>query len=274
MCATLAPAPTIAQVVTPADIGPFRAEGNFFLPGATFQDGQGIIQSTDQIGTLSGTFTSTDGGTITGASTTSTNQAVSANLSMTAGSNTVFGIAGKSTATLNYVMYINGTAGQTVSVNVNAKGAASITNSRPQSSDTELQATMLIQNPDVNFSVGFGKSETKGFFAPDIAGFSWSVDQDYQFKTNTYYFITLQAWAESQTNSSGAVDVSAFVDPYFSIDDPNADQYSLVFSQGITNQAAVAPGVPEPASWALMLGGFGLVGGALRARKRTGVRFA
>jgi len=30
---------------------------------------------------------------------------------------------------------------------------------------------------------------------------------------------------------------------------------------------------PEPASWAMMLGGFGLVGGAMRSRKRT-VRFA
>lgn len=32
--------------------------------------------------------------------------------------------------------------------------------------------------------------------------------------------------------------------------------------------------VPEPASWALMLGGFGMVGGALRSRRRTGIRFA
>ena len=31
--------------------------------------------------------------------------------------------------------------------------------------------------------------------------------------------------------------------------------------------------VPEPASWALMLGGFGAIGGAMRSRKRT-VRFA
>jgi hypothetical protein len=31
--------------------------------------------------------------------------------------------------------------------------------------------------------------------------------------------------------------------------------------------------VPEPASWALMLGGFGLVGGAMRSRKAA-VRFA
>jgi hypothetical protein len=32
--------------------------------------------------------------------------------------------------------------------------------------------------------------------------------------------------------------------------------------------------VPEPASWALMLGGFGMVGGALRSRRKVAVRFA
>jgi hypothetical protein len=32
-------------------------------------------------------------------------------------------------------------------------------------------------------------------------------------------------------------------------------------------------GVPEPASWALMLGGFGLVGGAMR-RRRVAMRLA
>ena len=33
-------------------------------------------------------------------------------------------------------------------------------------------------------------------------------------------------------------------------------------------------GVPEPASWVLMIGGFGLVGGAMRRRQRATVRFA
>ena len=35
-----------------------------------------------------------------------------------------------------------------------------------------------------------------------------------------------------------------------------------------------APGVPEPASWAMMLGGFGVLGGALRRTRRTSVTFA
>jgi hypothetical protein len=32
--------------------------------------------------------------------------------------------------------------------------------------------------------------------------------------------------------------------------------------------------VPEPASWAMMVGGFGLIGAAMRRRQRTAVRFA
>jgi hypothetical protein len=30
---------------------------------------------------------------------------------------------------------------------------------------------------------------------------------------------------------------------------------------------------PEPASWAMMVGGFGLIGGAMRSRRRTAIRF-
>ena len=35
-----------------------------------------------------------------------------------------------------------------------------------------------------------------------------------------------------------------------------------------------AGAVPEPASWAMMLGGFGMIGGAMRSRRKAGVRFA
>jgi len=34
------------------------------------------------------------------------------------------------------------------------------------------------------------------------------------------------------------------------------------------------PSVPEPASWAMMVGGFGVVGGVLRARRKAAVSFA
>ena len=36
----------------------------------------------------------------------------------------------------------------------------------------------------------------------------------------------------------------------------------------------VAAAVPEPATWAMFIGGFGMIGGAMRRRQRTAVRFA
>jgi len=48
----------------------------------------------------------------------------------------------------------------------------------------------------------------------------------------------------------------------------------LTFNNGdVLSLSANTGAVPEPASWALMLGGFGLVGGAMRSRKAA-VRFA
>ena len=51
-------------------------------------------------------------------------------------------------------------------------------------------------------------------------------------------------------------------------DAANATDLSDLFKPGAIG------GVPEPASWALMLGGFGLVGGTLRRRSKANVRFA
>ena len=51
------------------------------------------------------------------------------------------------------------------------------------------------------------------------------------------------------------------------------NSYGFETTPGASSTATVAGApagaVPEPASWALMLGGFGLVGGAMRARRRT-----
>lgn len=51
----------------------------------------------------------------------------------------------------------------------------------------------------------------------------------------------------------------------------NYDNGSAAFEKLVfTNSSSPAP---EPASWALMLGGFGAIGGALRARRKTAVSF-
>ena len=57
---------------------------------------------------------------------------------------------------------------------------------------------------------------------------------------------------------------------------------SVVFSgaadfiafDNVTLGASIPGNAPEPASWAMMLGGFGVVGGVMRARRKAAVTFA
>lgn len=46
------------------------------------------------------------------------------------------------------------------------------------------------------------------------------------------------------------------------------------FVFNVRNGSIVVPGVPEPGTWAMMIAGFGLVGGAMRRRQKVSVTFA
>lgn len=77
--------------------------------------------------------------------------------------------------------------------------------------------------------------------------------------------ITMQANAGGN-DYEGAYSSYAFADPVISFVGPH-DGYSLVFSPGIGN--GVGGGVPEPATWAMMVVGFGALGAVLRRRSRS-----
>lgn len=87
-----------------------------------------------------------------------------------------------------------------------------------------------------------------------------------------YAIITLSAEADAGLGNLGIYpgDASAFIDPTITLSDllsPYSGQLTL--DVGGFGLPPVTGGVPEPASWALMLGGFGMVGGALRRRSST-----
>jgi len=49
--------------------------------------------------------------------------------------------------------------------------------------------------------------------------------------------------------------------------------YNFGGPTGLRVEMTGSGAVPEPASWAMMLGGFGLVGGAMRSRRKVAIRF-
>lgn len=258
ICTLVSSVAAKATIITSSDLGLASVEGVLSIPGASSQDVP-VNKSLSAPGAISGSLSSTDGGTASGQATISANQSVSVNLNLAAGP-TVFGVAGNAAAILNYSMYINGPSDQFVSYQVSSTGGATITNSSPQSSNTQLEATLLVIGGNGD-SFGFGKNITKGFgpggsAAPDLSSFSFSTNEDHLFETNTRYDIVLTVEVESGTNFSGIASLSAFVDPTFTIDAPNPDLYQIVFSEGITNGAGITNAVPEPSTWAMMFLGF------------------
>jgi len=95
---------------------------------------------------------------------------------------------------------------------------------------------------------------TNGFTQPGVVG-CW----------------THQAYGQDHFAALGFTLSFFDADPAFAALNPGYGGFSSLLSNGKT--VVGVSNAPEPASWAMMLGGFGLVGGAMR-RRRTAVRFA
>ena len=135
-------------------------------------------------------------------------------------------------------------------------------------------------------------------------GQSWGYDdlQGFTIQAGSYSASYSKVWESSdgfQTDASGNVTYTGFYGTSYSSN--NSDNFgswtgdyvygngTFFDSQGRENSIStelnepsrwtVSPAgadgaVPEPASWAMMLGGFGLVGGAMRSRRKATVSFA
>lgn len=79
------------------------------------------------------------------------------------------------------------------------------------------------------------------------------------------------------TNPANGDQVSPGTNGLFTIYGTEGEKFTGITFSSSANSFEVdnlAVGVPEPAAWAMMLGGFGVLGGAMRRRRRSNVVFA
>jgi hypothetical protein len=127
-------------------------------------------------------------------------------------------------------------------------------------------ATMIITLTDLTTSTELIRREY------NAASGGSGVDPRFAFDGSNYY--TPQWQIEQLTLSAGSLGHDFLLSVLASDCQPTG-HWGYVYLDGF---GAVAPppggGVPEPAAWAMMLAGFGVIGGALRRREKVAVSFA
>ena len=205
----------------------------------------------------------------------------------------------RANADLTYTFQVTGTAG--VSVPVHVHGYASLTpitastfhggqlTLKPDgtASDTSgfsIQSAVSIDISGIGSTDAYGHVYTSGAHVDagnnsdnlDLKDKSVLIDKTIYFQTNSDISVEIFAGAALKYNFDGGTSsifggVSASADPTFTIDDPAYSAFKIV---GVPNDPMPPIGaVPEPANWAMLVAGIGMVGGAMR-RRRVDVRFA
>lgn len=98
----------------------------------------------------------------------------------------------------------------------------------------------------------------------------------FQAQADTTYWLAIHATDTFDTRSIVWEEhfISSGRHPQHSEDDIHFDEVTDPFDVAFTLQDASAGGVPEPAAWTMMIGGFGLAGAALRRRRAVAVAVA
>ncbi|TRW17270.1 NF038122 family metalloprotease [Glacieibacterium frigidum] len=117
------------------------------------------------------------------------------------------------------------------------------------------------------FSINGGATNLAGFSTGSYNGDGWQASHWKSNNTCANFIGIMNPYAcDGEMDSITALDLAAFDAIGWNINFNVAQNQGYNFS---TAQVAVLAGIPEPASWALMIGGFGMVGSSLRARRRV-----
>lgn len=168
--------------------------------------------------------------------------------------------AGSAEAELDYTFEIVANAGVTPAGTVPLRVVAAATAQATDSFQIIQEAAFRVTQAGNGDGIGedyYGYPWDRGD-DPTI----WSVNRYVDFQPGVPISVYMHAAVGAST---GRLKGAVTVDPLFELDPAFASQYQLV---GLPdNPTGGAPALPEPSSWAMMVGGFGLLGGMLRRRR-------
>lgn len=151
----------------------------------------------------------------------------------------------ESNTSLSYQFYIDGPDNYTVPVTITSSGYTF----------GESYSFISIISFDNNIVTPIYSHFFSGDFATDVK----SLD----LTSGMIYYLALQA------DVSGPGDGIAFIDPSLVVDRAFASRFRVI---GVPGAVDSVDTVPEPASWAMFIAGFGLIGGLSRVRRGAAVR--
>ena len=150
-------------------------------------------------------------------------------------------------AVIDFYFYISGPIGSAATINITDHGMTAVAN-------TSNFANAYLFG---NFVGTLGQACSGGPCAGTASTFA--VNGNYNVSINQEYVVELFSSVSAQLGSAGA----QVGTPIFTVLTPG-DQ--IFFSAGVQNGGSIAPGVPEPATWGMMLLGFVGLGFAFRRR--------
>jgi hypothetical protein len=183
---------------------------------------------------------------------------------------TTAGAAILASGIIKYVFQVAGDESTFVPVHVQAHGYAEGSGSFNGTANFKLfysapddfpYNSILSDSADV---YGYGPGHTLNYD-------EFEIDQWVMMWSNSNSIVEMYANAYADFYAGPGGTAHAFLDPIFTIDPAYASRFTIT---GLPGDASPPSGaVPEPASWAMMLAGFGLVGGAMRGRRTVAFSF-